>query len=512
MNQLKIFLFIISFIFFQFGNAQDKFLKRADKLYQQEVYKEAADIYLTYLQENYSPNINYKLAECYRHLNLTREAASWYEIVVQERPDDPEVLFNYANLLKANGKYKSAKIYYLKYAAFEDDGYYLASTCDWALSNQDKPSDYFIDTLTFNTGGSEITPTFFRKGIIYAGPAGEFNPATGLSYYDLYYSEQSDDDSSWASSPLSFTINSKLHEASPCYNSNSKTLYFTRNNHSKNRTIKSTDGEVKLELFFSSFKDGNFSDPRPLLINSKLYSIGQPALSPDGTILIFASDRPGGFGGIDLYYSTKRSTGWSTPKNMGEAINTVGDEEFPFMSNDGSLFFSSDWHSGFGGLDVFESKREGDHWTTPENLGMPVNSSFDDFGFIMNDGLGYFSSNRPGGKGSDDIYQVSQLKGLTKLYIHDTDLKPIYKAKISLAEGPKTQFICETDVNGQCDISAINGASTSLRIVKEGFLEKVINDVGSYKSSNGMLPVELQPLLGNNLNNRESNEGASGTK
>ncbi len=496
MNRLKIFLLFICFAFIQNSRAQDDFLKRADKLYDSEVYKEAADIYLAYLQQTYNYDVNYKLAECYRHLNLTREAAFWYEVVIQQKGDDPDIIYNYANLLKANGKYKSAKEYYLKYAEFEEEGFYLASTCDWALSNSTKTSDYFIDTLNINTERSEITPTFFKKGIIYASAGEKLNPNTGLAYYDLYYTEMKND-SVWESKPLDKNINSDLHEASPNFNADSKILYFTRNNHYRNRTIKSNDGEVKLELFFSTYQDGKFSAPRPSLLNSKSYSIGQPALSPDGTILIFASDRPGGYGGVDLYFTIKKSSGWSSVKNLGPTVNTNGDELFPFMNNEGTLFFSSNWHAGFGGLDVFETSREGDHWTTPVNLGKPVNSSFDDFGFIINNGSGYFSSNRPGGKGSDDIYVVSELKNLTKLYVHDTDLKPVYKASISLVESPKTKVLYETDANGLCDITALSGSTISIRIVKEGFLEKVISNLGSYKSSNGMLPVELQPLLGN---------------
>ncbi|MFI5173074.1 MAG: hypothetical protein ACHQFW_11830 [Chitinophagales bacterium] len=511
MNGLKIFFLFICFASIEICSAQENFLKRADKLYDREVYNEAAEIYRTYLQQTYDFDVNYKLAECYRHLNLTREAAFWYEIIAQQKPDDPDILLNYANLLKSNGKYRSAKQYYLKYAAFEDDGYYLASTCDWALSNLTKQTDYFLDTININTSGSEMTPTFFKKGFIFAGPGEKADPNTGLNYYDLYFADLKND-TTWAFKPLADEINSDLHEASPCYSPNAKVLYFTRNNHVRSRTIKSKDGEVKLELYFSTYKDNKFSTPRPSLINSKSYSIGQPALSPDGTILIFASDRPGGYGGIDLYYTIKKSTGWSGIKNLGPTINTGGDELFPSMDSEGTLYYSSNWLAGFGGLDVFESKREGDHWTAPVNLGLPVNSSFDDFGFIINNGSGFVTSNRPGGKGSDDIYSVAKLKAITTLYVHDTNLKPVYKAKLSFVENPKTQNIGETDVNGIVDVSTITGASTSIRIIKEGFLEKVINNLGSYRSSNGTLPVELQPLLGNNEKNPTQENESSGTE
>lgn len=496
MNRIKIFFLIIGMIIVQTGFSQDDYQKRADKLYEHQAYSEAAGIYLAILQQNYDADINFKLAECYRQMNLMSDAEHWYGVLITQRSNDPVVLLHYANILKSNGNYKSAKVYFLKYAAYQEEGYYLASTCDWALANMNKVPGFLIDTLGFNSGNSEITPTFFKKGIIYSGGGNQgYNISTGMPFYDLYYAEKKND-STWTNNSLGGDINSELHEASPYYDINSKLLYFTRNNHYKNRTIKSKSGEVKLEIYFSTYDEGKFSTPHPFSLNSKSYSIGQPAISPDGNVMIFASDRPGGAGGIDLYYAVKKNGAWSEPKNMGDMINTPGNEEYPFMSADGTLYFSSDYLPGFGGFDVFKSVRGDKFWTTPENLGMPLNSSSDDFGFIIRNGSGYFSSNRPGGKGSDDIYQITQLLPLTKIYVYDTNLKPIQKARVTLAESPKTNAVCETDATGMGDISSLTGSGISIRITKEGFLEKVISDIGNYRSSTGYLPVELQPLIG----------------
>jgi tetratricopeptide (TPR) repeat protein len=352
MNRCKIWMLIFGLLTVQAVQAQDDFIQRADKLYKNQIYDQAADMYLTYLQQTYNYEINLKLAECYRLMHSTVDAEYWYGVIVTQNTADPDILRRYADLLKTNGKYRSAKEYYLKYAAYEEDGYYYAASCDWAITNRTKSPAYFIDTLGFNTTDSELTPTFYKKGLIYARSTGnKINPTTGVSFYDLYYTELRND-SLWIISPMQ-NVNSEVHEAAPYYDSNDQKLYFTRNNHYRGRTIKSSDGEVKLELYFSTSVDNKFTGPRPVSVNSKTYSVGQPTVSPDGKVLIFASDKPGGYGGTDLYFCTKKGNDWSNAKNLGPAINTKGDELYPSMSPEGVLFFASNYHPGFGGFDIF---------------------------------------------------------------------------------------------------------------------------------------------------------------
>jgi len=490
-------MLIFGLLTVQAVQAQDDFIQRADKLYKNQIYDQAADMYLTYLQQTYNYEINLKLAECYRLMHSTVDAEYWYGVIVTQNAADPDILRRYADLLKTNGKYRSAKEYYLKYAAYEEDGYYYAASCDWAITNRSKAPAYFIDTLGFNTTDSELTPTFYKRGLIYARSTGnKINPTTGVSFYDLYYTELRND-SLWIISPMQ-NVNSEVHEAAPYYDGNDQKLYFTRNNHYRGRTIKSSDGEVKLELYFSTSVDNKFTGPRPLSVNSKTYSVGQPTVSPDGKVLIFASDKPGGYGGTDLYFCTKKGNDWSNAKNMGPAINSKGDELYPSMSPEGTLYFASNYHPGFGGFDIFKSVRVNQYWSNPENLGMPVNSSQDDYALIMRNGVGYFTSNRAGGQGSDDIYQVTQMATLSKIYVYDTDIKPIYKAKVTFIESPNMQVICETDASGLGDISTLSGNTMAIKISKEGFLDKIVYDLSSLRSSNGIIPVELQPLLGTN--------------
>jgi len=497
MNRCKIWILFIGLIAVQQLKAQDEFLQGADKLYKNQIYEEAADMYLTYLQQTYNFEVNLKLADAYYKLHRNIDAEYWYGVIVSQNTADPIILRRYADLLKGNGKYKSAKIYYLKYAAYEEDGYYLASACDWALTNKDKLPKYYIGALGFNTSDSEISPAFFKKGIIYARSSGdEINPTTATSFYNLFFTELKND-SLWLISQLE-QVNSELNEAAPFYDATDKKLYFTRNNYYRGRTIKAKDGEVKLELFFSTYMENKFNSPRPLVVNSKTYSVGQPTVSADGDILIFASDKPGGYGGTDLYYTIKRGSNWATAKNLGQSINTAGDELYPYLSAEGELYFASNYHPGFGGFDVFKSTRIEQYWTVPENLGMPVNSPQDDYAMIIKNGTGYFTSNRVGGQGNDDIYQVTQMLPLAKVYVYDPNLKPIYKARVTFIESPNMQVICETDANGFGDISTLAGATLAIKISREGFLDKIIYDLSSLRSSNGIIPIELQPLLGVN--------------
>ncbi len=479
--------------------AQIPYLKTADNLFDNYAYAEASVIYLSYLQQFYDYGANYKLAECYRMMNDMKNAEHWYQILLQQPAEQPELYLHYADVLRANGKYATAKQNYLKYAVFDNDGYYFAGMCDWAMANLRNRSAYLIDTVGINTKGSDMGATFFKKGIIYStnGKSGNgpLYKWTGLPYYDMFYAEI-EYNIVLKTTTIDGDVNSEAHDASPTYNSTTKSLYFTRNSFYRNRSKQAKDGEIKLELYNCYFTDGYFTDPRPMSINIRSASSGQPAISPDGTILIFVSDRPGGFGGTDLYYTEKTGEIWSNPKNLGQIINSPGDEMFPFISDDGKLYFSSNWHLGFGGLDVFVSIRENDHWSQPENLGFPVNSSRDDFALILRNGKGFVSSNREGGKGSDDIYSVTQLNAVKGIFVHDPDQKAISGVKIYYSEGGQMQLLCVTDGYGYCDISAQVGKNLTLKISREGYLETTTKNLNSIKTNNGIFPIELQPLIG----------------
>ncbi len=494
---------ITAFILFTWGVAfaQKDFNAYADKLFEAGAYHEVAPMYLSMLQQAYDYENNLKLAVCMEKLNRINEAEYWYGVLAKQQLGDPDILYNYAQLLKLNGKYKSAKEWFLQYAQYNEDGYYLAGTCDYAMEIASGMSAWAIDTLSINTAGSETAPAFYRSGILFAStgePSGDkkqkINPASGLPFYDLYYAAQGSDNR-LRSASLVDDIHSDLHEASAFFDTNSNTLFFTRNNYYKGRQLKGRDDAVHLQIFTSHFTEGSFSKEKPLPFSNKEFSVGHPCLSPDGSILIFASDMPGGYGGTDLYYSQRLADGWSLPVNLGATINTKGNELFPYISDAGLLYFSSNWHPGLGGYDNFVSERANGNWTRPQNLGSPLNSSRDDMAFIIRNGVGYFSSNRAGGKGSDDIYRCIHLQSIDALHIQNSHLENVIGAQVTVYAGERIDTNGYTNESGMFPIAMQDATEYTLTIEKEGYLETNLSHLEQYQSNNGIFPIYMQEII-----------------
>ncbi len=268
-----------------------------------------------------------------------------------------------------------------------------------------------------NTEHLEFSPAFYQNGIVYVTSrrsSGSVDPKTGETFFELYYAEFDVNGMPLSPQEFSINLNSQVHEGPVTFNRSWDKLYFTRNNMSKEGTRADDKGISRLKIYEASKGKYDWENVRELPFNSDNYSVMHPALSPDGRRLYFSSDMPGGYGGFDLYMSEKVGDAWSLPINLGPDINTKGNEVFPFMHESGMLFFASSGHKGLGGLDIFMVNIRGSQWSKVSNLGEPFNSSRDDFGLILNpEGtLGFFSSDRAGGYGKDDIYQV-QIKGMS---------------------------------------------------------------------------------------------------
>jgi outer membrane protein OmpA-like peptidoglycan-associated protein len=230
-----------------------------------------------------------------------------------------------------------------------------------------------------------------------------------MNFLDLYSSEIGQNGELVKIKNLSKGVNKKYHEGPACFAKQGTIMAYTKNNYSGN----SKEGIIKLQLFFSEYKEGKWQNEVAFKLNNDEYSVGHPWISEDAKTMYFASDMPGGFGGVDIYKITKKVSGeWGEPNNLGSKINTEGNEMFPFYSETNSmLFFSSDGQLTFGGLDLFVAKNNEDSIIDVLNMGYPLNSQYDDFAVIMDRSLkkGYFSSNRIGGKGDDDIYRFDLL-------------------------------------------------------------------------------------------------------
>lgn len=278
---------------------------------------------------------------------------------------------------------------------------------------------------------------------------------------------------------LNGSINSKYHEGPAAFFNDGSRVIFTRNNMKGNSAKKSGDGITKLKLYSAEAKKDGWHNIVELPFNSDEYSTGHPALSPDEKLLFFSSDMPGGYGGTDIYVSRFDGNSWGAPVNLGEKVNTSGSELFPFVDEKGNLYFSSDGHPGLGELDIFFTQLDG---IAPKgrivNLGMPINSSKDDFG-IITDGLrksGYFSSNRKEGGNDDDIYKFErecELKEGCELLIavYDADTKmPLDHSTVTFVDDQGESLTLETNAEGIIELdNIIEGHEYAFRATKEGY-------------------------------------------
>ncbi len=362
------------------------------------------------------------LAECYRQMNNWHEAKRWYAMSIARGNPVSDNYFHYGQALRNTGNYEGAKRMFLIYDSLSPQnprGKLLAGYCDSVMNWQKNPPVYEIkNASSFNSLQSEFGTVFYGNGVLFTSDRKIRKQEeksygwTGNNYLRLFVAEYKHGDSlspdylepepapglfnhSWHDGPASF--NRDLDEAII-----NRTLYFRDKG-------KRDPGHIRthlLKLYRASKEDEKWSKPKAFFLNSNEYSVGHPALTPDGQTLFFVSDMPGGFGGTDIYQIKRKDGKWSNPENLGPEINTSGNEMFPFVTEKGELYFASDRHPGFGGLDIFITCFREGKWARPHNLGIPVNSSYDDFSLATDrtGNQGFFSSNRPGGIGNDDIY------------------------------------------------------------------------------------------------------------
>ena len=283
------------------------------------------------------------------------------------------------------------------------------------IAAQTTVGEYNIKNIDINTEYADFGTAFFgTDAVVFSAPKNKRSLIKNIwkpnsqAYLDLYMGTIGNEGEIVNKQKVKGTINSRFHEAVVAFTKDVKTVYFTGNNFYNNIVKNDSTGTLKLQLFKASIDvNGGWSNIEKLPFNSDHYSTGHPALSVDNKKLYFVSDRPGSIGKTDIYVVNINADGtYSEPQNLGDKVNTEGKEEFPFIGDDHILYFSSNGHSGMGGLDIFASKIFTNTISQPLNLGAPINSESDDFAFIIStkENKGYFSSNRDGGKGDDDIY------------------------------------------------------------------------------------------------------------
>jgi tetratricopeptide (TPR) repeat protein len=434
---------IVLFVFLSHVLGQSKSLQKADKYYEKYSFDKAIKRYTDV--PNLEADEMRKLALSYKNRNEYAESAVVYSKLVETPSATKEDFFNYELILKAIGKYEEAALAMQKMQAKDSSDLRVKSfveTQSKFQSLQQENKDFIVKNLKINSEYDDFGTCYFKKQIMYSSNAIGFPFVrrmynwTQTPFLDLVVADL---DSAELVKPMLFNkkINNKWHEGPASFNKAGTYMAFTRNNYN----AKSTDDVVKLSIYFSQVEKGDWSEPVPFNLNSSEYSVGHPCLAAHGTIMFFASDMPGGFGGTDLYYVKKEGKDkWSEPINLGAKINTEGNEMFPFYEEKNEfLFFSSNGRAGLGGLDVFVAFKTPRGFEDVQNLGAPINTNRDDFAFIIEPKLksGYFSSNREGGKGGDDIYHFSFAGTFKRPEQQDTVKKCVYKLMVLNTETGK---------------------------------------------------------------------------
>lgn len=430
----KIFLFSILGLSMTNLNAQGNSIIRAGSNYEKLAYVDAIDTYLKIANKGYrSKEIFQKLGDSYYFNAKLREANKWYsELFAMNEIIEPEYYYRYAQTLKAVGDYKKADEYLSKFYSLSSkdlraNGF--NSQKDYKEVIKRNSGRYNIKPVSINSKAYEYAPSFYGDQVVFAsskdsvGVVKARSKWTGLPFTNLQVVSRSEDGDLAKSKAFSSRLNSPFHEDSSVFTKDLKTVYFTRNNFLSGRIGRDNNKVMLLKLYKATQNEkGEWGNVVELPFNSDQYNVAHPALSPDGYTLYFASDMPGSIGQSDLYkVAILGENSYGKPVNLGAGINTEGRETFPFISENDDLYFSSDGHQGLGGLDVYVSKLDKSGISSQiQNLGEPINSSMDDFGYIIDKNKkGYFASNREGGKGNDDIYSFIEEKSLKFEILHE---------------------------------------------------------------------------------------------
>lgn len=464
------------------GFGQKLTTKLADKSFEEFAFVEAIGLYEYAYQKDSTDNYVVKrLAEANRNIGNTEEVERWLKKLINRNAAQPEDLFNYSQALKSNGKYIQAEQWLKEYSELrpEDGRVNLqVSLLEYIKFLMRDSTKYEIRNIAVNTVGSDMGPAFYKDRLVFSSTSIGAKSATTYKWNELpflkMYSAKINPNGD-LSGVESFApkLKTAYHDGPVSIDQKKDIIYFTRNNFVRGKTSQSKDGVVNLKIFIGKFESGDWKLTGPFQFNSNEYSIGHPSIDMEGKILYFASDMPGGYGKSDIYFSVFSNGQWSKPINLGPKINTEGNEFFPFISNDGVLYFASDGHGGLGGLDIFFSVPERGIFNSIENMGYAVNSPKDDFGLALDStGIkGYFTTNRPGGRGDDDLFylKIKHIPVIIRGVIRDRDTKEILAgAKVTVVgENGKEVASSVTRVDGQFEFEVDKGQRYNIKVSRE---------------------------------------------
>lgn len=484
-------------------SAQNKDTETADKLYKRLEYVDAAEQYNKLVEKGKADPYVYKqLAESYYNVFNTKEAARWYAKAV-ETDQDAETYYRYAQMLKAEGRYEDSNKQMQKFAAmapgdqraiaFKADPNYLPK-----LKSQSKLFDE--KALAINSDKSDFGAVLTNDNILYfASARNGARKKYGWNeepFLDLYQSVNNAD-GTFAEPTTVSEINSKFHDGPATVSADGNTMYFASESFKEKEFVKDKKNRLKqgqVYLYKATKENGKWGNIKEVPFNGKDYSTSNPSLSKDGKTLYFSSNMPGSLGGNDIWKVSVAEDGtFGSPENLGNKVNTEGNESFPFITEDNRLFFASDGRKGFGALDVFllDLNKGGE----AINVGLPVNSAKDDFAFSFNTtkNTGFFSSNR---NGNDDLFQatpVCAVEAITTVKDAKTGAL-LANAKVAILDEKRNVIETKTSgSNGQVSYGVDCDRAYTVQVSLEGYES---NSFAVAKTKGGIVNVaaDLQPI------------------
>ncbi|WP_370479808.1 OmpA family protein [Tamlana flava] len=491
--------------------AQQGKQKKADTLFNKFSFVKATEVYKELIANNYNKDYaTRKLADCYALLRDPKNASKYYKKVVEQDNVPVEYYYSYAQSLRGIENYKESEKWLQR---FKDSGGVVnkndfSKAPNYSTNVFNAKQQYFLNKFNFNSEFSDFG-AFEHDGKVYFTSSRDEGVSIKRLYgwneqpfLDVYVAKLDSEEVVDHTYKLQGDVNSVFHDGPVTITKDGKYMYFSRNNFKNNVEKKDNKGLTNMKIYRATFRDSIWTDIEDLPINSDDFSTQHAALNSDDSKLYFASDRPGGLGGSDIYVVSISPDGvLGEPKNLGDVVNTQNAEGFPFINTEGTLFFSSDGHVGIGLLDVFATiKDENDNIVDVINLGKPVNSSKDDFSFTMsaNGTSGYFASNRSGGKGDDDIYAYNRIPPLEVEGVVSDAINgnPITNATIKLynSKGNEIAYL-ETDDKGFYEINIDRDEDYKVT----GSHDKYIEDYRTFTSKN--IKTELKTITANLLLN-----------
>ncbi len=463
--------------------------RAGDRFYQRMAYAQAKDEYAIAAKLGaVNEHVVKRLAECSMKLGDTGEGEIWYAQVVKFLNREPQDLYMYAQALKGNGKYTQAEEWmdrYLDMARMEGAPS-KSNIVDFSRKFTSNMDRFTVSLVSANSKMDDMGPAWDGPDQVVFSSSRD--TTVGIQwrsawnnepFLDLYVAHRQPDGDLIAPQRVQGNVNSKLHEG-PCVVAPDGSLWYTRTN-----AAKSKNGVHRLSILHAQRDGEGWRGEDPFLYNNPECSVGHPAISADGKWFFFVSDMPGGYGGTDIYVCQDMGGQWSEPRNLGPGVNTPWNELFPFMAADGTLYFSSTGLPGLGGLDVFAAKRgpKGD-FSFAVNVGAPVNGAKDDFGFIIDkaNATGYFSSDRPGGMGGDDIYSFKMHYPLEQRFlctgtVYDDEIaQPVADIQVDLLDAGGTVLeSTRSDKDGRYSVPVNENTEYAIRARMAGHYDGLVH-------------------------------------